>query len=127
MTEPTDEPKKGMPIERQYSEEDKKLLERAQRRGSATDIVGTLVFEHADPVNIDDILNEELALVEWKPASGKFGVFVVLHLFAPKTNRHLSTVTGGQVIVRKVQELTDKKAIPCMVTIIKTKDYYDLT
>lgn len=127
MTTSNEQDKDSKSSRQRISSEDSKLIERAKRRGSVTDILGTMVFENTEKVDIDDILDEDLILLEYKPAAGKFGEFVVIHLMEPSTAKHISCVTGGAVVVRKVKELTERKALPCMVTITRVKDYYDLT
>ncbi len=126
VTQSPDEKEPKTPRAR-VSDEDAKIIERARRRGTATDILGTMVFEDTDKVEIEDILGESLVLLESKDAEGKHGVFVVMHFIEPDTGKHISAVTGGAVVVRKVHELAEKKSLPCMVTLVKVKDYYDLT
>ncbi len=103
-----------------------RLIDRAARTGHAAEFVGLASFEGARQVNIADILDIELVLAEYREAKGAHGEFILMHLIHPNTGEHLATSTGGVVVVRKVRELTEKGKIPCLVTILKPADYYDI-
>jgi len=103
-----------------------RLIDQASRRGDAAKDLGGTVFENTEQEQIEDILDQEFALVEAKIAKGRFGEYVIMHLIYPDSGKHISVATGGAVVVRKVQELLEKRQIPSMVTVVKVKDYYDL-
>ena len=103
-----------------------RLIDQASRRGDAAKDLGGTVFENTEQEQIEDILDQEFALVEAKTAKGRFGEYVIMHLIYPDSGKHISVATGGAVVVRKVQELLEKRQIPSMVTVVKVKDYYDL-
>lgn len=127
MVTPTEPEKETRTPKVRVSDEDAKLIERATRRGTATEHVGTMVFEGTEKVEIEDVLDEQLVLIERKAASGRHGEFVIMHLLTRDTGKHISVATGGQVVVRKAKELEEKRILPCLVTLIKVNDYYDLT
>ena len=116
------QPKKGKEIDA----DTQKLLDQASRRGDAAKDLGGTVFEDTEQEHIEDILDMEFALVEAKIAKGRYGEYVIMHLIYPASGLHVSVATGGTVVVRKVQELLEKRQIPSMVTVTKVKDYYDL-
>ena len=116
------QPKKGKEIDA----DTQKLLDQAKRRGDAAKDLGGTVFEDTDQEQIENILDQEFALVDAKTAKGRFGEYVIMHLVYPESGNHISVATGGSVVVRKVQELQEKRQIPSMVTLVKVKDYYDL-
>jgi len=117
-----EQPKKG----REIDADTQKLLDQASRRGDAAKDLGGTVFEDTEQEQVEDILDTELALVEAKTAKGRFGEYVIMHLIYRDSGKHISVATGGAVVVRKVQELLEKRQIPSLVTVVKVKDYYDL-
>lgn len=118
--------KAAYPQSKSIDAETQKLLDQASRRGDAAKDLGGTVFEGTEQEQIEDILDQEFALVEAKTAKGRFGEYVIMHLIYPDSGKHVSVATGGTVVVRKAQELLEKRQIPSMVTVVKVKDYYDL-
>lgn len=106
--------------------ETQRLLERAQRQGDVAKDLGGTTFEGCEQKNVEDILDCQYALVEVRIAKGRYGEYAIMHFIHPVTRAHISVATGGQVVVRKVQELQEKRQIPSLVTVVKVKDYYDL-
>jgi len=124
LENPDETPKRGKGKE--IDPDTQKLLDQATRRGDAAKDLGGTVFEDTEQAQVEDILDTEFALVEAKTAKGRFGEYVIMHLIYPDSGKHISVATGGLVVVRKVQELLEKRQIPSMVTVTKVKDYYDL-
>lgn len=103
-----------------------RLLKQAKRRKRAGELVGGRQFETDRNAKIDELLEKEWLIADFDLRKGKFGVWAVILLMDPETGEKVGTATGGEVVVRKLEELREGGNLPVMGQFVKPGTYYDL-
>ena len=76
---------------------------------------------------IGDLLSRDLIIEDFSLLNGRFGKFAVILARFPDSKEQFTTACGGEVVVRKLDELKEKRELPILGAISYNEKYYDLT
>ena len=76
---------------------------------------------------ISDLLDKDMLIKDFSLLNGRFGKFAVIMATFPDSDDEFTTACGGEVVVRKLDELKEKRELPILGAISYNDKYYDLT
>ena len=76
---------------------------------------------------ISDLLDKDMLIKDFSLLNGRFGKFAVILATFPDSDDEFTTACGGEVVVRKLDELKEKRELPILGAVSFNEKYYDLT
>jgi hypothetical protein len=92
-----------------------------------SEIIPKELFPETTRIRFQDLLNKDLVILDAVSFTNKWGrESVVLKLKILGEETEYSTITSAQVLVKKILYLLEHQELPCIASIVKVKNYYDL-
>ena len=76
---------------------------------------------------LDDLLDRDMVILDFSFLNGRYGRFAVIKARLPDQEGEFTTACGGEVVVRKLDDLKERRALPILGAISYNEKYYDLT
>lgn len=96
----------------------------AQEAKRVGDVTGGDLFPDLEQRPLADLLGKDLTILDLSVLDTKFGKFAVIKCSMGK--EVFTTACGGDVVVRKLQEVKEKGLLPLIGAITKPGRYYDI-
>ena len=101
------------------------------KRTFRSEIGSVRFYPDMEKRDLSECLDEEYEMIDARIVrgfEGKFGKsdFALILFRDPETDSRFTTICGGKVVVRKVQQALDEGLLPLYGTITANKRYYDI-
>ena len=118
----------GNPTQIQYTDSDGavKMIDVNKPPREIGDVVQSGLWASDPQVKFDQLVGRSVILMDARKLQGDMGDYYILRMCDRQTGKVFTSACGGVVVVKKVDQVLDKKALPVSFQITKTKDYFDL-
>ena len=101
------------------------------KRTFKSEVKGVQFYPEVPRKYLSECLNHEYEMIDARIIrgfTGKYGVsdFALILFRDPETDSGFSTICGGRVVIKKIQQALDQELLPLYGTIIVNKGYYDI-
>lgn len=110
---------------------EKKKDNRPKERTISDIIGGTEFYPELPKAELKEILDKQYLLIDSmivKDYTSKFGThdFILLLLGNTEDGSQFTTITSGEVVIKRVRELKEADGLPCLATISYNGTYYNI-